>query len=91
VKVFSLNPGPVLTPMNERNRASAAGHKWYPGMKQTSFLPAEKAAGYVVFLASGQGDALAGRYVQVFDDLDQLAAEAVLRNDDAFLTLRIAR
>jgi NAD(P)-dependent dehydrogenase (short-subunit alcohol dehydrogenase family) len=75
VFAFSLNPGPVLTPMNIRNRSSEASKKYFPQHATMNYLPAEKAASYVLVLASGRGDALAGRYVQVFDDIEALIAE----------------
>jgi NAD(P)-dependent dehydrogenase (short-subunit alcohol dehydrogenase family) len=90
VKVFSLNPGPVLTPMNQRNRDSEAYRKWYPNAGTMQYLPIELAVNGALFLASGAGDSLAGRYVTVFDDIPALAVDERLA-DPMFLTLRISR
>lgn len=76
VRMFSLNPGPVLTPMNIRNQASEASRKWNPPGRAMNWLPPEKAASYALVLASGRGDELAGRYVQVFDDIEVLIERA---------------
>ncbi|MGD9934595.1 MAG: SDR family NAD(P)-dependent oxidoreductase [Dehalococcoidia bacterium] len=76
VHVFSLNPGPVKTPMNVTNMNSAAGRRFYPDMAGMSFLPPEKVASYALTMASGRADRLAGRFVAAFDDLEALIAEA---------------
>lgn len=90
VLMFSLNPGPVLTPMNVRNQSSEAGKKWYPDQHTMSYFPAEKAAGYALTLVSGRADALAGRFVSTFDDLEALIeqADSINANDLRRLTIR---
>ena len=52
-------------------------------------VPPELAAKSILFLASGAADALTGRYLTVFDDLNALAAAAeTIRRDDLY-TLRL--
>jgi hypothetical protein len=54
----------------------------------TQYLPAERAAGHAVFLASGKGDSLVGRYLSVFEELESVVADERLA-DPEFLTLRV--
>ena len=89
VKVFSLNPGPVKTPMNVTNMNSEAGKKFYPDMADLAFLPAEKVASYSLTMASGRADRLAGRFVAAFDDLESLidGAEAIVETNSRRLEI----
>jgi len=52
-------------------------------------VPAEAAVKSILFLASGAGDALSGRYLTVFDDLAILTASAEAIRRDDLLTLRL--
>jgi hypothetical protein len=45
--------------------------------------------GLCVFLASGRGDGLSGRYLSVDDDIEELAANASAIKDRDLYTLRI--
>jgi NAD(P)-dependent dehydrogenase (short-subunit alcohol dehydrogenase family) len=90
VRMFSLNPGPVLTPMNLRNRESPAWQKWYPAQRTMEYFPAEKAAGYVRVLCSGRADHLAGRFLSTFDDLEAVIAATADGIDEMTRTLRVS-
>jgi NAD(P)-dependent dehydrogenase (short-subunit alcohol dehydrogenase family) len=88
VRVFSLNPGPVQTTLTNKGRNSATGHRFAQSVPVTQYLPAERAAGHAVFLASGKGDSLVGRYLSVFEELESVVADERLA-DPEFLTLRV--
>ena len=52
-------------------------------------VPLERGAALITRVAAGHGDALAGRYFSVYDDLDELVARATtIRRDDLY-TLRL--
>ena len=73
---------------------SAAGQRWFP-QYQPRFaagedVPPEWAAQLVVWLASGQGDGLSGRFLSVTDDVAELArwAEEIRRDERYVLRWR---
>lgn len=81
VLVFAISPGGVRTQMTEPI-AELFGGEW---------VPPERAAELVARIASGECDALAGRYVHVvLDDLDDLLArvDEIERDDLYVLRLR---
>lgn len=82
VKVFSLNPGPVQTTLTAAQRDSPWWVEANPGTDRRYFPP-ERAAEYALTLASGRADALAGRFVSTFDDLEEVIrrAPAIVAND----------
>lgn len=90
VRMFSLNPGPVLTPMNLRNQESPAWQKWYAPGRTMEYLPAERAASYVRILCSGRADHLAGRFLSTFDDLEAVIAATADGIGDVTRTLRVS-
>jgi hypothetical protein len=53
-------------------------------------VPPDRAAGLVLFLASGRGDALSGRFIDACDDYVALArrADQIVYNDLYALRLR---
>ncbi len=76
VRVFAISPGTVRTAMSEHVLESEAGKKWLPWFRKLfdrgRDVPPEMAAQLVVQLASGRGDALTGRFIDVSDDLNKL-------------------
>jgi NAD(P)-dependent dehydrogenase (short-subunit alcohol dehydrogenase family) len=86
VKVFSLNPGPVKTTLTDAARNSETGRP-FAGTPDGQG-DGSKVAEQTVFLASGQGDALTGRYLSVFVELEDVLADERLA-DPHFLTLRV--
>ena len=89
VRVFALHPGGVRTPLTEAILSSDAGQAAYPHWQGLAWLPPERAAAVVVALATGEADALAGRYVDASRDLaEQVAAIERSQNPDLF-TLRL--
>jgi len=95
VSLFSLAPGTVRTAMSEHSLDSAEGQKWIPWFRRIFDegldLTAERAARFVVELASGRADALSGRFLSVADDLDALLGEIVLIEKDNLYSLRARR
>ncbi|HEX5386571.1 MAG TPA: SDR family oxidoreductase [Gemmatimonadales bacterium] len=94
VAVFAIEPGTVRTAMAEHVLESPDGRRWMPWFREIfesgRDVTPERAAELVVFLASGQGDALAGRLVSRADDPAALArsAEDIVRRDLLVLRLR---
>jgi len=80
VAAFAISPGTVRTAMANYSLESAEGKKWLPWfsqiIEQHIDVPAERPAQLVLALASGKFDALTGRMVSVFDDLDLLLNNA---------------
>ena len=76
VAVFALSPGTVRTAMSEYSLNSPEGHRWLPWFRRIfdeGFdLPPERPADLVLRLASGEADALSGRFLQPSDDLDHI-------------------
>ena len=71
IAVFAISPGFVWTEMTERLRDSP----WFPGFGSPSPNEPERAAELVLRLASGELDALSGRFIHVRDDIDELLNE----------------
>lgn len=87
IAVFSISPGTVRTAMSEYALNSPEGKKWLPWFKRIFdeglVVPPERPAALVLELASGRADSLSGRFLSVYDDLDQLlksAEELVQKN-----------
>jgi NAD(P)-dependent dehydrogenase (short-subunit alcohol dehydrogenase family) len=80
VSVFSMAPGTVRTAMSEYSLNSPEGKKWLPWFRrffdEQMIVPAERPASLVLELASGGADKLSGRFFSIYDDLDQLVANA---------------
>jgi NAD(P)-dependent dehydrogenase (short-subunit alcohol dehydrogenase family) len=98
IGVFAIHPGRVLTPMNQALLQSPDAKRWLPGVMQAvevgriPFRRADDAAHLVVAPASGRGDPLSGRYLDVeTDDLDALLARIDDVRQHSPLTLRLAR
>lgn len=79
VAVFAIQPGLVRTPLTE---AAATSNVTLAGQEiglalRVSFEkgddePPERCARLVLQLASGKADALSGRFVDIYDDIDEL-------------------
>lgn len=80
VSVFAISPGTVRTEMTEYSLNSPQGQKWLPWFQRLFEegidVPASRAAQLVLTLASGRADALSGRFISVFDDVEMLIAHA---------------
>lgn len=90
VKVFTITPGLFESSLLEGLR-SAENRRWLPAVGSGRVVKPEEVARLVRFIASGEGDALSGRFLHALDDVDAIAAHArdVTQND--LLTLRLRR
>jgi NAD(P)-dependent dehydrogenase (short-subunit alcohol dehydrogenase family) len=94
IPIFAIYPGLVRTTIMEEVLQSEAGQRWMPEARRwvedDRFVPPERAAQLVVFLAAGHGDGLSGRCLYVHYDVAALAqrAEAIQRDDLYALRLR---
>jgi NAD(P)-dependent dehydrogenase (short-subunit alcohol dehydrogenase family) len=95
VHVFAIGPGTTRTAMSEHSLTSEEGRRWIPwfGRIFTEKLdvPMERPVQLVVDLASGRADALSGRYVTVFDDLDALLLRAPEIEREGLYSLRVRK
>jgi len=80
IAAFTIAPGTVRTAMAEYSLNSPEGQKFLPWFKRLFdegfTVPPERPAALVLELASGRMDSLSGRFISVYDDLDQLVASA---------------
>jgi NAD(P)-dependent dehydrogenase (short-subunit alcohol dehydrogenase family) len=99
IRAFALHPGTVDTAFADAPLRRADAQKYMPafaarmkGIKENPSLgtPISLVADLCVFLASGRGDALSGRYIRVEDDWQEMAAcaEIIQRNDLHTLRMR---
>ncbi len=92
VRVFAISPGFVRTRMVADVIESEAGRRYVPEIaaRQDAVEP-ERAGALVVDIASGRLDPLAGRFLHVQDDVDDLLGRAdEIRAGDLY-TLRLRR
>ena len=86
-RMHLISGGRSSTTMTEYLAHSEAGKKWTPWVPSVFgtevHVPLERPAGLVLTLALGKADALSGRFVSVFDDIDVLMerAEEIEQND----------
>lgn len=95
VRVFAIHPGTVLTPMNAGHLANPDMLRWVPEMRDYAEVMRSKspdpAVRLVLYLASGQADALSGRYLDAeADDVEDLVRRAAEIERADSRVLRIA-
>lgn len=94
ISVFALHPGSVRTAMWESLFLSDAAEKYLPDLYDyvsqggSGVIP-ERAAELVLFLASGQADALSGCFISVDDDVAEMVRRAKEIRQDRLHTLRL--
>lgn len=90
LRAFAVTPGFVATEMTDELRNSEAGRRWLPHLAAAEEVPPERIRRLVVRIASGETDALHGRFVHALDDLDDLLrrAEEIARDDLYVMRLR---
>jgi NAD(P)-dependent dehydrogenase (short-subunit alcohol dehydrogenase family) len=77
VLVFAITPGFVRTELVEGMATSPAGRRYLPRLaERRDSLEPERAAELVAEIASGRLDPLAGRFLHVLDDMDELLRRA---------------
>jgi NAD(P)-dependent dehydrogenase (short-subunit alcohol dehydrogenase family) len=95
VSVFAVSPGTVRTAMTDYSLNSPEGQRWLPWFRRIFHekidVPAERPAQLVLELASGKADALSGRLISVFDDLDFLCGHAEDIEQQELYCLRVPK
>jgi NAD(P)-dependent dehydrogenase (short-subunit alcohol dehydrogenase family) len=84
IAVFAIDPGTVRTPMNQYLHDSEIVGQRTPWVQQwfrqlyaeQRDMPIERLVELVLFLASGQADALSGRFISVRDDIHGMLSNA---------------
>ena len=94
ISVFALHPGPVRTAMWESLFLSEEAKSYLPDMynhvsRGGSGVPPKRAAELVLFLASGQADALSGCFISVDDDVAGMVQRTEEVQRDELYTLRL--
>jgi NAD(P)-dependent dehydrogenase (short-subunit alcohol dehydrogenase family) len=88
VRAFALQPGLVMTALAEETAGRSDARKWIPGMvarlaamrgTPEGTRDLEICAAVCVRICSGDYDALAGRYLDVKNDFEQLLREAATK------------
>ncbi len=95
ISVFAVHPGPVRTAAWEIFLSDEA-KKYLPDMYKYvsqggSGVPPERAAELVLFLASGQADALSGCFISVDDDVAEMVRRAEEIRREGLQTLRLRK
>jgi 3-oxoacyl-[acyl-carrier protein] reductase len=90
VKVFAVTPGLFRSALTE-GLLSESSRRWLPNVGSGRWVEPAQVAALVDFVASGRGDALAGRFLHALDDLEKLAANAGAIVERDLLTLRLRR
>ena len=90
ISAFALSPGAVPTAMSQ-HMADFRECQFQQGAAFRSLLTdePEQPANAVVWLATGQGDALTGRYINAQDDLHTFVQHAEQIRQDDLYTLRL--
>ena len=95
VHVFAISPGTTRTAMSEHSLTSEEGRRWIPWFERIFTekldVPIERPVQLVVALASGRADALSGRLLTVFDDLDTLLSRSTEIERGGLYSLRVRR
>jgi NAD(P)-dependent dehydrogenase (short-subunit alcohol dehydrogenase family) len=90
VLVFAISPGFVRTRLVEEAASSEYGRKYLPELSERDdALDPRLAGALAVNIASGQLDSLAGRFLHVLDDTDELLRRADEVTQQDLYTLRL--
>lgn len=95
IQVFAIEPGTVRTAMTDYLK-SPEGQRRMPSSIQAVFekghdSPPEYAANLILKLASGRADRLSGHYIEVYDDVDRMAAQARKIEQRELYSLRVRK
>ena len=95
VYVFTIGPGTTRTAMSEQSLTSEEGRRWIPWFgrifSEKLDVPMERPVQLVLDLVSGGADALSGRLLTVFDNLDALLSRATEIEREGLYSLRVQR
>lgn len=93
IGVFVIHPGLVHTAMAEYGLESPEGKKWWPWYRQMFEqgldVSTEPAAQLVLRLASGDADALSGRFFNITDDMDEMVKQSAVIEQGHLYTLQM--
>lgn len=92
ISIFAIHPGSVRTAMADYLVNSEEANKWVPEFRtiyDETEIPAERVGELVVFLASGKADSLTGRFLNVYDDIQELVRQAEAIQQQDLYTLRL--
>ncbi|EFH83665.1 SDR family NAD(P)-dependent oxidoreductase [Ktedonobacter racemifer] len=92
ISIFAIHPGSVRTAMADYLVNSEEANKWVPEFRtiyDETEIPAERVGELVVFLASGKADLLTGRFLNVYDDIQELVRQAAAIQQQDLYTLRL--
>jgi NAD(P)-dependent dehydrogenase (short-subunit alcohol dehydrogenase family) len=92
ITVFAYSPGTVRTDMTQHFVNSSEVHRWMPEWRDISperWTPIEKVGEVAVLLASGQADALSGRFIHIHSDINRLVGDAEKIKEKDFYVLRL--
>lgn len=95
ISVFSISPGTVRTAMSEYSVNSPEGKRWLPWFRrffdEQVTVPVDVPAKLVLELASGKADALSGRFISIYDDLDELVQQAQQVEKENLYALKVGK
>jgi NAD(P)-dependent dehydrogenase (short-subunit alcohol dehydrogenase family) len=95
VAVFVIHPGLVRTAMTDYLIQAEESQTWLPGVGQAFAaerdVPPDPAADLVALLASGQADALTGRFIFYSDDVAAMLTHTEQIRRDDLHTMRLRR
>jgi len=95
VHVFAIGTGTTRTAMSEHSLTSEEGRRWIPwfGRIFTDKLdvPVERPVRLILELASGRVDALSGKFLTVFDELDILLSGIAEIDREGLYSLRVQK
>jgi NAD(P)-dependent dehydrogenase (short-subunit alcohol dehydrogenase family) len=92
VLAFTITPGFVRTELVEAVAASEAGRRYLPELAgRDDGIEPERAGRLVADIASGRLDALAGRFLHVLDDVDELLRRSEEIDERRLYALRLDR
>jgi hypothetical protein len=81
--------------MSEYSLHSPEGQKWLPRFRrlfdEDAVVPAERPANLVLALASGGADSLSGRFLSIYDDLEQLLKNSAQIEKQNLHTLKVEK
>jgi NAD(P)-dependent dehydrogenase (short-subunit alcohol dehydrogenase family) len=93
VQVFAIEPGLVKTALTEYLAQSPEGQQWLPWIGRVFAEgrddPPAHAVQLVLFLVSGRGDALTGRFLHVANDPARLVARLAEIEKEDWYTMRL--
>jgi len=91
VRVFTITPGLFRSALVDHLMSSVEGRRWLPEVGEGRWVEPEQVARLVTFLASGAGDALAGRFLHALDDVEDLMRRADEIAEEDLFTVRLRR